>query len=621
MKAPHFFVFSSDSLPLHSAAKQDRIVPLKKGINFFSKQGELLESFRPDNVSFSILFKENERPELHLQSEDQVFVQSAKVKNYQLLNCHDSVQVQGGMKGFLLESFPQVQTSELHKTADLEKIHKILEKLSQSSDENNLQWALNEVLTQLAEMAGAEVAFLLTEDSKKSEWKVRAKYSEMPEVILQGSPLKERREIFSQSVLNEALKKRELVFVENALGSHLSRSASMVAGSYFSVAAWPLLLGKKIFGAVFLGNVSPGKSLENQNLSAMKLLSTQAALMTYATESFSQSDRKIGSKKEEALFAFKKSKSPLLAEVISKAEKLAPSNLTLLIYGESGTGKELLARAIHEMSGRMSDRFVSINCSAIPDSLMESMLFGYEKGAFTGATDSKAGLIEAAHQGTLFLDEIAEMSPSVQAKFLRVLQEKKIERLGSSKSIAIDLRVLAATHSKLPQRVKEGRFREDLYFRLFGAELSLPSLRLRKEDIPALVEEFCDSQNFPGAILPDALQKLLNYNWPGNIRELKSCIERAVVLKSEGDLAASDIYINDEVDAQSALGLPSALTVDTELSPALREAQSQFTKQYVSAVLKKFDGNRTQSAAALGISERSLYRILADNDRTLANYV
>jgi len=236
--------------------------------------------------------------------------------------------------------------------------------------------------------------------------------------------------------------------------------------------------------------------------------------------------------------------SPPIREVFDVVERAAGSQSTVMIYGESGTGKELIARALHLNSPRASKPFIAVNCGAIPHELLESELFGYEKGAFTGAVNTRIGRMELANQGTLFLDEIGDMPPALQVKLLRVLAEREIDRLGSTKPIPIDIRVITATHRNLEEWIKEGKFREDLYYRLNIIPINLPPLRERKADIPLLAKHFLKQLNGSAGsktINDEAMQFLVNYSWPGNIRELANFVERMMVLSISSTITPRDL--------------------------------------------------------------------------------
>src|SRR5215472_14125251 len=234
--------------------------------------------------------------------------------------------------------------------------------------------------------------------------------------------------------------------------------------------------------------------------------------------------------------------SPAMQEIFATVTRIAPTRATVLLCGESGVGKDMIARAIHHHSPRRDKPFVKINCTAIPENLMESELFGYEKGAFTGANASKAGKFESANMGTVFLDEIGDVPGSIQVKLLRILQDREFERLGSNKTMHTDVRVVAATNVDLRAALEQGTFREDLYYRLNVVPLNIPPLRERKEDIPYLVQHF--AKKFNGEISEGALERLMSYHWPGNVRELENVVERSILLASGPRVEADDIRID-----------------------------------------------------------------------------
>lgn len=300
--------------------------------------------------------------------------------------------------------------------------------------------------------------------------------------------------------------------------------------------------------------------------------------------------------------------SPAIKRVFKLIEKVAPTESTVLILGESGTGKELVARAIHQKSRRKDGPFIPVNCGAIPEELLESELFGYEKGAFTGATRSKPGRFELANGGTIFLDEIAEMSPKLQVKLLRVLQEKKIERLGSEKAIPVNIRIIAATNRNLEEEVAEGRFREDLYFRLNVIPISLPPLRERKEDLPLLAEhflkKFCEREEVPlRRLSEEALQILLNYTWPGNVRELKNLMERLVILSEEEIIRKEDLPEHLYGSSSFRLNLPEAFPPE---GIDLQETLKEIEKSLIIKALEVAGGVKSRAAKLLGLNRTTL---------------
>jgi transcriptional regulator with PAS, ATPase and Fis domain len=299
-------------------------------------------------------------------------------------------------------------------------------------------------------------------------------------------------------------------------------------------------------------------------------------------------------------------RSPKMQEVLATIERVAPTNSTVLLGGESGVGKDLIARVIHEKSRRASGPFVKINSTAIPENLLESELFGYERGAFTGATTSKPGKFELADKGTLFLDEIGDVPAVTQVKLLRVLQEREFERLGGTRTVKVDVRLLAATNRDLRAALEEGTFREDLYYRLNVVPIDIAPLRERKEDIPDLANLFLarfskDSGREIRGIKPAAVQLLLGHYWPGNVRELQNVIERACALAPGPDLDAGDIQLDSPRNRGNAGGdrfLPDGMTLDQWEDEMIRES------------LKRAAGNKSQAARLLGLSRNALrYRL------------
>jgi DNA-binding NtrC family response regulator len=290
---------------------------------------------------------------------------------------------------------------------------------------------------------------------------------------------------------------------------------------------------------------------------------------------------------------------------------VASSQIPVLILGETGTGKELIAKAIHQLSPRRSHPLVTVHCAALPPTLLESELFGHEKGSFTGAHERRLGRFELAQGGTLFLDEIGEIDASTQVKLLRFLSERTFERVGSSKSIAVDVRVLAATNRDLTEEVKTGAFREDLFFRLRGVKIQLPPLRERRSDIPLLVQAFVqESARANGkkikGVSADTMEALTTYSWPGNVRELYATIEGAVVLSRGDTITLTDLASQGWQNDPSATGLPSP----GSLIPAetVRDAEQQL----IIRALKEANGNRTTAARRIGMSRRTLHRKLKE---------
>jgi two-component system, NtrC family, response regulator HydG len=291
-----------------------------------------------------------------------------------------------------------------------------------------------------------------------------------------------------------------------------------------------------------------------------------------------------------------------MQEVFDTLRQVSASTATVLILGESGTGKELVARAIHANSPRRGNHFVPLNCAALSDTILESELFGHEKGSFTGATQTRKGRFEYAHGGTLFLDEIGDLPPGTQLKLLRVIEYGEVLRVGSNEPLKVDVRLVAATNKDLPTLIREGKFREDLYYRLKVVTVELPPLRERLEDLPLLIqsfmEEFSRRQGKKSIeITPAAMELLYNYDWPGNVRELRNCVEAMVALDKDGKLDAEDVprYVKQGEETGSSTGVGGVNLEEKE-------------KESIRKALALCEGNREKAAKMLGIGERTLYR-------------
>ena len=299
--------------------------------------------------------------------------------------------------------------------------------------------------------------------------------------------------------------------------------------------------------------------------------------------------------------------SPAMRELFQTAERAAQSDLPILLLGESGTGKDVLAQQIHARSPRAAKPFVALNCAALPETLVESELFGYQKGAFTGAVSSRAGKFELAHGGTVFLDEIADMDPATQAKILRTVESGAVERLGGTKPVEVDVRLVSATNKELQQAIRDGAFREDLYFRLAGITLYMPPLRDRREDIPLLVERFWTdlrrkySRQGP-ELSRDMLLEIEQAQWPGNVRQLRSAVERLFVLARDEKVRGDDVAAAIGPEAASGAARASAAIAPDDF----REARRLFEIEFVTRKLHEHGGNVTRTAAAIGLERQSL---------------
>ncbi|MBA2880121.1 Nif-specific regulatory protein [Desulfosalsimonas propionicica] len=375
-----------------------------------------------------------------------------------------------------------------------------------------------------------------------------------------------------------------------------------------SIACVPLKVGSRVIGVVEFINKGEKGRFQESDLELINVFAELAAIAIENARKFKLVELENRDLKQDLHLSHEiVGKSHAIRQVVSDALQVADSMASTLILGESGTGKELLARLIHQASPRKDRPLVALNCAAMPETLLEAELFGYEKGAFTGATGTKIGKFELADEGTIFLDEIAEMSPAMQAKLLRVLQDGIFYRLGGNTPIAVDIRVIAATNRKIGKEVQSGNFREDLYYRLNVVELQMPPLRERKSDIPLLaahfVEWFRKEKGYLHLEISDAaMEKMIGYDWPGNVRELQNALERAVVMGRGRKIEPEDLPM-------FASRGPSAEGIDVGMT--LEEAMHAFKKKFIRMNLKKTGGNQTRAAKIMGIQRTYLSRLIS----------
>lgn len=381
---------------------------------------------------------------------------------------------------------------------------------------------------------------------------------------------------------------------------------SLVASRTSALLCVPLKMLDRTLGIIYLATSEPATQFDNDHL---QLVSAVAGIAAVAIENARhveslESENQIlraDARLEHNMIG----ESPPMLQVYAFVSKAAPTDSTVLISGESGTGKELAARALHQSSKRADKPFMAVNCAALAESLLESELFGHEKGAFTGALTQRKGRLEVADGGTLFLDEIGELSPALQVKLLRVLQEREFERVGGTRTIKVDIRLIAATNRDLDEAIAKGSFRQDLYYRLNVVSLEMPALRKRQEDIPLLASYFAAkyadkcNRRVTG-ISPEARVRLINYDWPGNVRELENAIERAVVLGTTELILAEDL---PEAVLESEISTGAALT-------KYHEAVAETKKQIILSAMDQAKGSYTEAAKILGVHANYLHRLI-----------
>lgn len=410
----------------------------------------------------------------------------------------------------------------------------------------------------------------------------------------------------SEFVSNEVLSSREAVLAEDvARDRYLRQRDSLTELGATSLICAPFIHENKVLGLIHLYCTDPHRSLSGEDLEFTVAVAKQLAIVT------AQKNRESGLKEEnlnlrEQLRVESElvGESQVMKEIEEQIGRVADTNATVLIRGESGSGKELVARAIHYSSPRKSGPFVCLNCAAITETLLESELFGHEKGAFTGATDKKIGKFEAADKGTIFLDEIGEMAVNTQAKLLRVLEGHPFERVGGGTNIKVDVRVVAATNQPLEKIIAEGKFRKDLFFRLQVVEIQLPPLSQRRGDIPILADHFFkrfvrETGRRVKGFTPAAMQKMEQYSWPGNVRELRNVVERAVALSKGAMLDVGDIWLSSlEIPGAAVAAAPSYEAVSIE----------EMEKRHILSTLDHTNWNKSQAATILAIERSTLDR-------------
>jgi len=477
---------------------------------------------------------------------------------------------------------------------ELNSLLKIASGIGGIRDRDSLQWQL---LGFIFEIVPAERGAILLLDRGRE-------YNSVAWDRVQGPTHPVR---VSRTVVQRATTERAGVLVSDVVGDDsLSHTQSLRDVKVRSLLCVPLMVSEKVLGAIYLDTRNPAQQFDESHL---QMMTAVAGIASLALDNVMHCERLVQENSELragiALDHKLVGSSGRMKEVFEFIRRAAPTQSTVLIQGESGTGKELVARALHQNSERAEGPFVAINCAAVAETLLESEMFGHEKGAFTGATAQKKGKIEVAEGGTLFLDEVSELAIGLQAKLLRVLQEREFERVGGTRSIKLDVRVIAATNKNLPEEVKAGAFRGDLYYRLNVITVTLPSLRERREDIVALAEHFisktsrrCNTR--PKRLSTDAQNCLANYSWPGNVRELENAIERAMVLGSSDAIFPEDL---PESIVESAPSVHHA-------AENYYQAIADFKRQLISRALQNAGGNYIAAAEALGVHPNSLLRLM-----------
>ncbi|MEO0092220.1 MAG: sigma-54-dependent Fis family transcriptional regulator [candidate division WOR-3 bacterium] len=466
-------------------------------------------------------------------------------------------------------------------------LYKISQTINSIMDYNEL---LDRIMDLAIETLSAERGVIVLKEDNKIMPVVAREFSQ--------KDLTDLTEI-SSSILNQVLQEQRPLLIHNAQETDFSKAQSVILHNIQSVMCVPLIHREKLLGAIYVDARSRKGVFTEEDLEFLEAFSHQAAIaienarlrkLLLEENQYLKTELTKATQFENII-----GRSPQMMKVFDLMRKLLNSNIPVLIQGETGTGKELVARALHYNGIRQKGKFVAIYCGSIPDTLLESELFGYKKGAFTGAVTDKKGLFEEADGGTLFLDEILDVSLAIQAKLLRVLQEGEFRRIGEVTPRRADVRIISATNRSLSQGVKEGKFREDLFFRLQGVTINLPPLRERGDDVLLLANHFLkhfaqiEKKEIKG-FTPEAVDLLLKYSWPGNVRELENTIARACALTNQELITVEDLGIRPDLSQENSL----------------KSALSNREREYIIEVLKSVSGNRQRAAEKLGISRRTL---------------
>lgn len=499
------------------------------------------------------------------------------------------------------------------KNAELLALFEVSRVLSSSFNLKENLYRAMEILSDYLDMRRGTITLL---DKDTGELRIEVAYGLTPEQIARG------RYKIGEGIVGRVVEKGAPMVVPD-IGKEplfLNRTGARIEKDNISFLCVPIKFKNEILGVLSVDRIFDETISFEEDLRVLGIVATliSQAIKLYQAFYEEKSRRQELEHELKERYAFQNIiyASQEMREIIKTALKVAPTKATVLLRGESGTGKELLARAIHFSSPRAKNPFIAINCAAIPETLLEAELFGYEKGAFTGAFTSKKGKFELANGGTIFLDEVGDLSLSLQGKLLRVLQEQTFERLGGTKTIKVDVRIIAATHRNLEEMVKQGEFREDLYWRLNVVPIFIPPLRERKKDIPLLVDHFIKKFNqIYGKnikIKPEALEILISHPFPGNVRELENLIERLVLLADsqwiEEDSLKRILKIKEEVQGE-AKRLKDFKRDLPQKEGILRELE-KIEKERILKVLEECDFNQSKAAKILGLTRRQLsYRL------------
>jgi transcriptional regulator with GAF, ATPase, and Fis domain len=496
----------------------------------------------------------------------------------------------------MVDEAPPIEAEAANTIADLDAYTKLFEFSDRLMHVRDLTELLNSLMDAVIEITSADKGFLILLEGESLDVKVARN--------LKAENIADAVSQLSDSIIAKVVRSRKPVIVSDAMSDDEFGSAKSVMHlKVSSVICVPLLDRGRLLGLIYVGNDSIRDLFQDQTLRVLTVFSSQASLIVsnaLLLNELRHDNKRLSDRLEQYRFGEIVGTSAPMQAVFRKVEKIAPTDISVLITGETGTGKELIAREVHNRSPRQGKPFITINCGAIPENLLESELFGHIKGAFTGAVANKQGKFQAADGGTLFLDEVGEMQIDLQVKLLRAIQEKVVYRVGDTRPETCDIRILAATNRDLEKEIAGGRFREDLYYRLNVVNVELPPLRVRGDDVLVIARYLLSryAREYDAKVKgfsPNAAVAIRKHNWPGNIRELENRIKKAIVLCESTVIGPDDLGLTGDV-------LPQILT--------LAEAKEKFQRDYINEVLALNNGNRTKTARDLGVDPRTVFRHL-----------
>ncbi|HWO17333.1 MAG TPA: sigma 54-interacting transcriptional regulator [Kofleriaceae bacterium] len=525
------------------------------------------------------------------------FVVNGKKRSKHKLS-HDERLVIGScdLRFVMVDEAPPPEEEAAETVADVDAYTKLYEFSERLIHQRDLGELLDALMDAVIEITNADKGFLILLEGETLDVKVARN--------LNREHIADAVSQLSDSIIAKVVRSRKPVIVSDALrDDEFSSSKSVMQLKVNSVICVPLLDRGRLLGLIYVGNDSIRDLFQQDTMRVLTVFSSQASLIVANAMLMNElrvDNKRLHERLEQYRFGEIVGTSPPMQQVFRKVEKIAATDISVLITGETGTGKELIAREIHNRSPRTGKPFITINCGAIPENLLESELFGHVKGAFTGAVVNKLGKFQAADGGTLFLDEIGEMPIELQVKLLRAIQERVVFRVGDTRAETVDIRILAATNRELEKEIAAGRFREDLYYRLNVVNVELPPLRVRGEDVLVVARYLLSrySREYDSKVKglsPNAAVAIRKHNWPGNIRELENRIKKAIVLCDSTVIGPDDLGLTPDV-------LPQILT--------LAEAKEKFQRDYINEVLALNNGNRTKTARDLGVDPRTVFRHL-----------